>query len=92
MVSALEEAEERILRPADYAVWALCIALVFVISMYVGLWGFFRDPNLSPQTRVISSIYSITFVVAMGVFSIFAGTLIFFVIKFRARGGEVEEG
>lgn len=91
-MSVLAEAEEKVLRPVDYIVWALCIAFVFIVSMYVGLWGFFRDPGLSPQTRVISSAYFTTFAIAMTVFSIFAGTLIFFVIKFRTRGGEDDEG
>jgi heme/copper-type cytochrome/quinol oxidase subunit 2 len=80
----------RVLKEIDYVMWALCIVAVFLISMYAGSWGILRSPDLSPQTRIINAAYQITYLLAMSVFSVFAGTLIFFVIKFRARGEEVE--
>lgn len=52
--------------------------------------GILRDPDISPQTRIINAAHQITYLLAMSVFSVFAGTLIFFVIKFRARGEEDE--
>ncbi|MEM4971073.1 MAG: hypothetical protein QXE01_07480 [Sulfolobales archaeon] len=81
---------QRVLSGADYAIWILCIVAVFLISMYVGSWGILRSPDISPQTRIINAAYQITYILAMSVFSVFAGTLIFFVIKFRARGEEAE--
>lgn len=88
MGTALER--NRILGVRDYILWILSIVIVFFISMYIGSWGILRDPDISPQTRIINSAHQITYLLAMSVFSIFAGTLIFFVIKFRARGGEDE--
>lgn len=88
MGRALER--NRILGVWDYMLWILCILVVFFISMYIGSWGTLRSPDLSPQTRIINEAYRITYLLAMSVFSIFAGTLIFFVIKFRARGEEDE--
>lgn len=85
-----EKQRQRVLSRADYAIWILCIVAVFLISMYVGSWGVLRSPDISPQTRIINAAYQITFLLAMSVFSVFAGTLIFFVIKFRARGEEAE--
>jgi len=85
-----ERQKQRVLKGVDYVIWALCIVAVFLISMYVGSWGILRSPDLSPQTRIINAAYQITYLLAMGVFSVFAGTLIFFVIKFRARGEEAE--
>jgi len=85
-----EKQGQRVLRGVDYAIWILCIVAVFLISMYVGSWGVLRSPDISPQTRIINAAYQITFLLAMSVFSIFAGTLIFFVIRFRARGEEAE--
>jgi hypothetical protein len=87
----MEEARGRnVLKGSDYAVWILCIVAVFIVSMYIGSWGLLRNPDLSPQTRIINEAYQVTYLLAMSVFSIFAGTLIFFVIKFRARGEEAE--
>ncbi len=85
-----EKQKQRVLKGVDYVIWALCVVAVFLISMYVGSWGVLRSPDLSPQTRIINEAYQITFLLAMSVFSVFAGTLIFFVIKFRARGEEAE--
>jgi len=84
------EQRQKILGARDYAVWALCILAVFLISMYVGSWGILRDPDISPQTRIVNSVYQVTYTLAMAVFSLFAGTIIFFVIRFRARGEEAE--
>ncbi len=81
---------QRVLSARDYLVWIICILFVFLVSMYIGSWGIYRDPDISPQTRIINAAHQITFLLAMGVFSIFAGTLIFFVIRFRARGEEAE--
>ena len=80
----------RLLSAKDYIVWIAIILLVFVVSIYIGSWGLFRNPDISPQTRIVNSAYQITFLLAMVVFSIFGGTLIFFVIRFRARGEEAE--
>ncbi len=82
--------QRKILSAKDYLAWIMTILFVLVISMYIGSWGLFRDPSLSPQTRIINAAHQITFLLAMIVFSIFAGTLIFFVIRFRARGEEAE--
>ncbi len=84
------EEKQKVLKGVDYVVWALCIVAVFLISMYIGSWGVLRSPDLSPQTGIVNAAYQITYLLAMGVFSVFAGTLIFFVIKFRARGEEAE--
>lgn len=73
----------------DYAVWFSIIVLIYLFTLYIGNWGMLRSPTLSPQTAVISDIYRIVYVLAMAVFSIFAGTIAFFVIKFR--GGDEDE-
>jgi len=73
----------------DYVIWIATIVVIYIFTLYIGNWGVFRNIPQSPQTAVISDIYRIVYVLAMAVFSIFAGTIAFFVVKFR--GGDEDE-
>jgi len=77
----------------DYLAWAGLVALLMGIWVLVGIVGSWIVNQYipiapSPVSSIVFSQFNIVYYSGGFVFSLFTGTLIFFAIKFRERGGE----
>jgi len=70
-----------VVTPKDYMYWALIIALLFIVL--IQFEGYNAVKPISPQAREILSIYRIVYYGGMAVSSLFLGSLIWIIIKFR---------
>ncbi len=70
-----------VVTPKDYIYWALVIVLLF--SVLIQFEGYQTIKPISPQAREILSIYRTVYYLGMAVSSIFLGSLIWIIIKFR---------
>ena len=61
--------------------WALIIALLFIVL--IQFEGYNAVKPISPQAREILSIYRVVYYAGMAVSSLFLGSLIWIIIKFR---------
>ncbi|GBC68717.1 hypothetical protein HRbin01_00401 [archaeon HR01] len=81
-----EDMENVKLTGKDYGVFALIVAVLFVVILLMGDFGMLYKP-LTAQTARIAPIYQFIYISGAAVGSLFMGALFWMIWRFREKEG-----
>jgi len=75
------------------SIWTLTVGVVVtLIALWAGSHSRFFPEQASVQAPLVDNFFNLMFMIAVALFLLVAGTIIFFAIQFRQRPGDEEDG